>query len=217
MHPPEETLLALASGAADLTLRATVEGHLSSCAACRGTVGELALAGGALLRALPPEPPPDLLWQRVLARVSPAGQPGPPEGERHDPFAGLPVPPGTRQELPRLSPLTWHTAWTPGARYALLARDPATGSFLLLGHMPAGRGFPRHLHPGREDVLVLAGGYADDRGHYEAGEYTVYEPGSQHRPATEGDAECWILVRLERPIRFLGWRGWIQGLLPGSR
>jgi putative transcriptional regulator len=81
--------------------------------------------------------------------------------------------------------------------------------------MPAGRSFPRHLHPGREDVLVLKGGYEDERGHYEAGEYAVYEPGSVHRPATARDEECWILIRLEKPIRLLGWRGWVQSLLPG--
>jgi len=212
MHPPEETLLAVASGEADLTLRATVEGHLSSCAPCCVTLGELTLAGGALLRALPSEPPPDPLWQQVLSRVTP---PAVPAAIGSDPLARLPVPQGTRQELPPLGPLAWHTAWTPGARYALLSRDRETGSFLLLGHMPAGRGFPRHLHPGREDVLVLSGGYEDERGHYEAGEYAVYEPGSEHRPVTEGDAECWILVRLERPIRFLGWRGWVQSLLRG--
>ncbi len=209
MHPSEETLLALASGEADLTLRATVEGHLTGCAACRATVGELAAAGGALLRALPAEPAPDELWQRLLPRVGPQPAPG-----RPDLLAGLPVPEGTRRELPPLAELRWRTTWTPGGRYTLLARDPATHSFLLLGYMPAGRSFPRHLHPGREDVLVLAGGYGDDRGHYLAGEYTAYEPGSVHRPETERDEECWMLIRLEKPIRLLGWRGWLQSLLP---
>jgi putative transcriptional regulator len=213
MHPPEEILLTLASGEADLTLRATVEGHLSSCAICRAAVGELAAAGGAHLRALPPEPVPDRLWQAVLERVAPAGGNGGEVGA--DPLAGLPLlPEGTRRELPPLRhPLRWRSAWAPGARYAVLGRDRATGSFLLVGHMPAGRGFPRHSHPGREDVLILAGGYGDERGHYEAGQYAVYEPGSSHRPETEGDEECWILSRLESPIRFLGWRGWLQRAL----
>jgi putative transcriptional regulator len=211
MHPSEETLLALASGEADLTLRATVEGHLSTCAACRATVGELAAAGGALLRALPPEPASDDLWQRLLTQVAPRTD----EAAKPDLLAGLPVPEGIRRELPALAELRWRSTWTPGGRYTLLARDPATHSFLLLGYMPAGRSFPRHLHPGREDVLILQGGYGDERGHYLAGEYTAYEPGSVHRPETERDEECWMLIRLEKPIRLLGWRGWVQSLLPG--
>lgn len=211
MHPPEETLLSLASGEADLALRATVEGHLTSCPSCRATVSELNLAGGALLRGLPSAPPPDALWQRVLTRVAPD------PGERAsvpDPLAALPLPAGTRGELPaRTRPLRWRSAWTPGARYAMLSRDPVTGSLLLVGHMPPGRNFPRHLHLGREDVLILNGGYEDHRGRYEAGEYAVYEPGSEHRPVTERGEECWILLRLEAPVRFLGWRGGLQRLL----
>ncbi|HZF08045.1 MAG TPA: cupin domain-containing protein [Thermoanaerobaculia bacterium] len=210
MHPSEETLLALASGEADLPLRATVEGHLASCPSCRTTLGELTAAGGALLRGLAPAPPPDHLWQQVLARVTPGK---PPAASALDPLAALPLPEETRRELPPLCSLRWRSAWTPKARYALLARERATGSLLLVGHMPPGRYFPRHQHPGREDVLVLAGGYEDERGRYEAGEYAVYEPGSQHRPATEPGEECWILFRLEAPIRFLGWRGGLQRLL----
>jgi putative transcriptional regulator len=210
MHPPEETLLALASGEADLPLRATVEGHLSSCPACRATLGELTAAGAALLRGLPSGPPPDPLWEKILSRVAP--------GDREpasalDPLAALPLPAGTRRELPPSRDLRWRSAWAPKARYALLARERATGTLLFVGHMPPGRHFPRHRHLGREDVLVLAGGYEDQRGRYEAGEYAVYEPGSEHRPATEPGEECWILFRLEAPVRFLGWRGALQRLL----
>jgi len=212
MHPSEETLLALASGEADLPLRATVEGHLASCPACRATLGELTTAGGALLRGLVPASPPDHLWQQVLCRVTPGdGERG--ERPARDPLADLPLPAETRRELPPLAGLRWKSAWAPKARYALLARERATGSLLFIGHMPPGRHFPRHRHPGREDVLVLAGGYEDERGRYEVGEYAVYEPGSEHRPATEPGEECWILFRLEAPIRFLGWRGGLQRLL----
>jgi hypothetical protein len=30
---------------------------------------------------------------------------------------------------------------------------------------------------------------------------------------TEHGEECWILLRLEAPVRFLGWRGGLQRLL----
>jgi putative transcriptional regulator len=212
IHPSEETLLTLASGAADLPLRALVEGHLSSCAACQATVRELTLAGGALLGGLAPAPLPDELWQRVRARVVPEDRPA---KTRPDPLSGLPLPEGARRELSLAGPLVWRAVWASRARYALLQRPGE--SALLLAHMPAGHGFPRHFHPGREDVLVLAGGYDDERGRYEVGDYAIYEPGTAHRPQTEKGEECWILVRVERPIQFLGWRGWLQRRLARSR
>ena len=95
----------------------------------------------------------------------------------------------------------------------MLSADRDTGAILMVGHMGPGRGFPRHWHPGREDVLILAGGYADDRGTWEAGAFGTYEPGSEHQPVTEPDEECWVLLRLERPVRFRGWRGWLQRLV----
>ncbi|HEY8021247.1 MAG TPA: cupin domain-containing protein [Thermoanaerobaculia bacterium] len=223
MHPPEDTLLALASGEADLPLRVTLEGHLSTCPACRATVGELAAAGGAMLRELADEPLPQRVWESLAARVAPMAPdatavraprraPG-----AADPLAALPLPSGARRELrlalagrpDREREVAWRTAWAPGARYAVLW---SASSLLVVGHLPAGRYFPRHVHPGREDVLVLAGGYDDHLGSYTAGEYAVYDAGSDHRPTTSPDEECWILSRLEAPARFLGWRGWLQAL-----
>lgn len=209
MHPSEETLLAVASGHADQTLRLLVEGHLDRCAACRSTVGELSAGGGAMLAALQTEAPPDHLWQALRERVT---APPPPPSPLATAYEHLPLPEGVRQELP-LRPLRWRSAFVKGLRFSVLMRDAVTGSFLLLGHMSPKKVFPRHVHVGTEDVLVLAGGYEDERGTFEAGAFVSYEPGSQHGPMTEPDEECWTLVRLEQPNRFLGWRGVLQSLL----
>jgi putative transcriptional regulator len=211
VHPPEEVLLELASGEADLPQRVLVEGHLSTCPDCRAAAGELARPGGALLRSLAGVPPPDRLWQRVLGEVQAQASPGNPAA---DPLAGLPLPAGARAELAGVPAPRWRSVWAPGARYAVLARDRGTGAFLVLAHMPPARSFPRHFHPSREDVLVLAGAYTDETGRYTAGTYTSYPPGTCHRPATGRDQEGWILTRFEEPIRFLGWRGWLQRLAP---
>ena len=53
--------------------------------------------------------------------------------------------------------------------------------------MAPGRGYPPHRHLGLEEVLVLAGGYSDDRGTYRAGDYVGYESGSVHAPVALGD------------------------------
>jgi len=208
MHPSEELLLAVASGEADLPHRVLVEGHLDGCAACRAALGEISAPGGALLADLRPERPPDAIWESLRARIAaPGPQPAP------SVFAGLPLPEAARRELPDLAEIRWRRVPIPGARMAVLVRDPFTRSVLILGHMPPQRAFPRHIHQGPEDVLVLAGGYEDQFGAYEAGVFASYAPGTQHRPLTEPDEECWILMRLEKPNLFVGWRGWLQRLL----
>jgi putative transcriptional regulator len=210
VHPSDEILLTFATGRADLPLRALLEGHLEDCASCRAALAEINAAGGALLADLPEEPLPASLWERVRASVQGLPQgPAAPDSL----LAGLPLPASVRRELPPTRELRWHSLPARGARIAVLARDPHTGSVLLLGHMPARRSFPLHTHVGPEDVLVLAGGYADQFGTFEAGAYASYIPGSEHRPFTEPDEECWTLTRLEQPNVFRGWRGWVQRLL----
>ncbi|HEX4965301.1 MAG TPA: cupin domain-containing protein [Thermoanaerobaculia bacterium] len=209
MHPPEELLVAVASGQADRPQRVMVEGHLDSCAPCRATLKEISTPGGALLASLPRIPPPDALWEKLRARISalpPAG------GDANPLLSRFPLTPGARREMPEVPALHWHRVPAHPARYAVLFRDEATGSALLLGHMPASRGFPAHEHLGPEDILVLAGGFEDHLGTFEQGTWASYAPGSRHRPVTEPGEECWTLTRLEKPNLFLGWRGWLQTL-----
>lgn len=54
--------------------------------------------------------------------------------------------------------------------------------------------FPRHLHPGGEEIFVLTGTFSDEHGHYPAGWYVRNPPGSSHQPfSVEGAA---IFVKL---------------------
>ena len=208
MHPSEELLLAVASGQADLPHRVLVEGHLDGCAPCRALLGELSAPGGALLEGVPEMPIPPGLWESLMAKIDAL----PREPPSRKALAGIPLPEGALRELPDLPEIRWYPLPLRGARLARLLRDPVTGSALLLGHMPPNRVFPEHVHLGPEDVLVLAGGYEDSFGTFEAGALASYAPGSKHRPLTEPDEECWILTRLEKPNLFTGWRGWVQRL-----
>lgn len=226
MHPTEEILLDVVSGESDLPRRVLVEGHLDGCASCRATMAELTLPGGALLRGLDGQPPPSGLWQGLLGRIAqlPQAAPAPsadaargaPPVRALDPeVAAMPLPTSVRSELPALATLRrfpWRWALAPGAWYAELARDPWTRSVLLLGYLAPRSFLPAHRHLAQEDVLVMAGGFEDRQGRHEAGEYAIYDAGSEHRPVTEPDEECWCLARLEQPNLLLGWRGWLQRL-----
>lgn len=61
------------------------------------------------------------------------------------------------------------------------------GSAVLI-RMDPGCGYPSHRHVGNEEVLILQGGYEDERGVHLAGSYLRYEPGSQHAPRAVGDS-----------------------------
>ncbi len=54
--------------------------------------------------------------------------------------------------------------------------------------------FPRHIHGGGEEILVLDGVFQDEHGDYPAGSYFRNPPGTSHVPASKDG--CTIFVRL---------------------
>lgn len=204
-HPNEETLLDLAAGQLDRPHRVVLEAHLEVCPTCRRLGGELAEPGGWWLERHATERPPAALWERLERAVA---APAP-----RDPFAPeVPLPPALRREFAGLPEPRWWSFGLNGGRLAVLFADERTNSVLCLGEMPGGRRFPRHEHLGSEHAVVLAGGYADERGESVAGDYVVYEPGSSHGPDTLDGDPCWTLFRLQGRVRFGGWRGLLQRL-----
>lgn len=63
---------------------------------------------------------------------------------------------------------------------------PAASDAAVLIRMLPGCGYPAHRHVGIEDVLILQGGYRDERGEHGAGSYLRYEAGSTHAPVALG-------------------------------
>jgi anti-sigma factor ChrR (cupin superfamily) len=56
--------------------------------------------------------------------------------------------------------------------------------------------FPRHLHPGGEEILVLSGSFSAGDEHYPAGWYLRNPPGSSHQPSSDEGAI--IFVKLQQ-------------------
>jgi len=207
-HVPIETLAEHVSGQLDLAMRVLVEAHLDLCTDCRSELAALVAPGGRLLAETAAPPPPESLWAKLEAGIDASSK------RALDPLpASIPLPLAARRELPEIGKVRWWSWFLGGARMGQLAVDPATGARLCLGEMPAGLRFPRHLHEGFEQVVVLAGGYDDERGEFVAGDFGVYEPGSEHGPETLDGDSCWILFRIDGPVRFRGWRGALQRLV----
>jgi putative transcriptional regulator len=206
VHPSEETLVAAVSGQLDRPQRVVILSHVELCRDCAKLQAELATAGGELLAGLEvTERPSPELWRRIESALD-----TPPPADELD--ASLPLPALVRAELRGTPAPQWRTQLLKGGRMALLDEDAVSGAQLWLGEMPGGLRFPRHLHLGTEQVTVLAGGYEDERGSFEAGDYVEYERGSEHGPDTLDGERCWILFRLEGTVRFRGWRGLLQRL-----
>lgn len=53
----------------------------------------------------------------------------------------------------------------------------------IVRYAPGSR-FPRHEHPGGEEILVLSGTFSDEEGDYPAGSYLRNPPGSGHAPCS---------------------------------
>jgi len=94
--------------------------------------------------------------------------------------------------------IAWVETESPGVSWYLIeslaavsagadeARRP--GAAVLI-RMAPGHGYPAHRHLGPEHVLVLRGGYRDERGEYTTGSFVQYPPGSIHSPIALGDTE----------------------------
>jgi anti-sigma factor ChrR (cupin superfamily) len=52
--------------------------------------------------------------------------------------------------------------------------------------------FPRHQHPGGEEILVLSGTFSDEEGDYPAGWYLRNPPGTNHQPFSNEGAIIFV-------------------------
>ena len=59
--------------------------------------------------------------------------------------------------------------------------------------------FPRHAHPGGEEILVLSGTFSDEAGHYPAGWYLRNPPASAHQPFSVPGATIFVKLWQMQP------------------
>jgi putative transcriptional regulator len=61
---------------------------------------------------------------------------------------------------------------------------------------------PQHTHKGLESTLVLHGGFSDEDGHYEVGDYLLKDGSVKHSPFTRAGEDCLCLTVLTEPMLF---------------
>lgn len=68
----------------------------------------------------------------------------------------------------------------------------------IVRYAPGSR-FPRHAHPGGEEILVLSGVFSDEDGDYPEGWYLRNPPGSAHTPSSLEGATIFVKLRQMAP------------------
>jgi len=92
----------------------------------------------------------------------------------------------------------WVDSPQPGVERMMLDRNggEVARATSLVRYAPNSR-FPAHVHGGGEEILVLAGVFADEHGQYPAGTYLRNPIGSRHSPYV-GEAGATIFVKLHQ-------------------
>jgi putative transcriptional regulator len=199
-HPDSEWLEQFAAGSLGVGQALCVSVHLAQCPACRRDVDAMQTLGGALMTSLGTADVPASLLDDVLAAID--RQPvQPPSAPAQAAASDVPAP--LRKLIPDgFDGLTW-SRLLPSMQLAVLdVGDPRCQ--VSLQRVRAGGRIARHDHRGTELTLVLRGGFSDDRGVYEPGDFLVREQRQRHQPIVHQNEECICLAVLDAPVRFTG-------------
>ncbi|AEE67837.1 anti-sigma factor%2C putative%2C ChrR family [Bordetella pertussis] len=94
----------------------------------------------------------------------------------------------------------WVASPQPGVERVMLDRwGGEKGRATSIVRYAPGACFPRHEHPGGEEILVLAGSFSEEGGRYPAGWYLRNPPGSSHAPYSAEGAVIFVKLRHMRP------------------
>jgi len=91
--------------------------------------------------------------------------------------------------------LPWRQSPVVGVERRMVYREgEETARATTIVRYAPGSAFPRHVHGGGEEILVLEGVFQDEHGDYPAGAYFRNPPGTAHEPAS--GTGCTLFVRL---------------------
>lgn len=201
-HPSLEILTEHAAGSLPLAPSACVSAHLNYCKECARTHAQLEKVGSTMFDGLDPEPVGDAILDRVLARLD---EEAPLTYQKPAAAKGDDTPSLLRKLMAGdFSDLAWRKV-TDSLRTALIKTGDPQFEFSLL-HIKAGGEIPAHDHKGSEMTLVLQGGFSDDRGNYNVGDFVMREGNDKHAPRAFADEDCICLAVLDAPLRFTGWK-----------
>ncbi|ABC33257.1 Anti-sigma factor [Hahella chejuensis KCTC 2396] len=202
-HPSDDILMEYAAGCASPHLALCVAVHLQYCPHCRAGIQRLNALGGEMLQQLPQEDLNEALFERIMLRI---------ELEESAPATlQKPVEDLLQRWLPEgLSAVSWRKQWFKVYEYVLEVSRKGRQR-LSLQKIAAGGRAPLHAHYGQEVTVVLQGGFSDELGVYEEGDFVIRSGDQRHRPRALENEDCICLAYLDAPVCLAGPIGrWIE-------
>ncbi len=208
-HPDEALLKHYALGEVDATQGLALAVHLESCPRCRHKVATyeralgdafLTQSGDAQVTAPLADDVLDTMFDSIVAL--------PQHEESTVKLAAKPkkvcvnnrtfiLPKALAAFHDRIGP--WRSY---GGKVFSAVVDLDEPSRVNLMYMAPGVTVPQHTHKGLESTLVLHGGFSDEDGHYEVGDFLLKDASVKHSPATASEEDCLCLSVLTEPMLF---------------
>ena len=202
-------LLDYATGVLSEGWRIAIATHLALSPQSGRRLALMEMAGGALVRDLPPEPSPldeERSWMALIRRLenSKTQDEAPPPGRNPQNAASVVLPEPLRSYVGGdVASVKWRPLGR-GAYHLPIAVDDKNTMVRLL-RIPAGKPVPEHGHRGRELTLVLSGSFRDGEALFARGDLEEADETLQHQPvATEGE-DCICLAVTDAPLKFRSW------------
>lgn len=200
-HLTDETLLDYSAGVLNGAMETLIACHLTLCPDCRkrlefaDTLGGWALNDGAVA---PMNSTADdiLALDKTTNATDNVAKPVVVNG------IGVPNPlarllPGPIDKLP------WKS-FGPGMKQFNLGTQPRKeGAFKLISLEPGSR-MSKHSHGHRELTFIVSGSYADELGHFKAGDISDLSADHHHAPHVVSEVPCISLIATDAPVKFEG-------------
>ncbi len=97
--------------------------------------------------------------------------------------------------------MEWEATKLPGVQVKYLHKDAATGGSTALLKLDTGAVFPRHVHPGGEEVYVLEGRVRIEDRWYQPGDFIYSAPGTSNDASS--DTGGIVLVMVPKAVEFV--------------
>jgi putative transcriptional regulator len=201
-HPDTRLLNEYSSGTLPLAQSVCLSLHLNYCEQCRRSHQRLQQLGAALFEDLSPQQVDDSLLRTVMSRLD--DEPEPLQYQTTG---------ASKEDCPPLIQRLMHgdyedLEWKNISKKVHISRlrtGDVDNEFALY-RIDAGASIPKHTHKGTELTLVLEGGFSDEEGNYEVGDFIMRDAQQQHSPTATRDRDCICIGVLDAPIQFTDWK-----------
>lgn len=200
-HPDEARLLDFSAGNLSEPQALCVRMHLNQCQRCRCQADMMDSIGAVVMdqqeQTVNSDPLSDGLFDQIMSRIE--------SGSESDVPLYRPTTDPLRKLLGKsFDELPWKRQLGAVSVLDITDRFADQSEQIVLQKLTAGGRAPRHTHRGIETTVVLTGGFTDNRGVFEVGDFVVLDQEVEHQPVALHGEDCITFSILSAPVRLTG-------------